>query len=196
MIILDYELEPYRDFFQQVIDEINFFAEIIPTVDFIFYCKNTEENAKNLVAILEYPDFIEDRVYELFLNTNLPFSWGLEDNEFIFLYIEPDSYLTSNKMALAGLIAHEVGHSVQRQRGFEIDLKNSMNFSLPFFTSLADSIPSINSEKLTAALQKIAKMVVLVLKDLFVNTELVRRGFAPQLCEYYENLLEYKNPDS
>ncbi|MHA1449321.1 MAG: hypothetical protein ACTSP4_07875, partial [Candidatus Hodarchaeales archaeon] len=82
------------------------------------------------------------------------------------------------------------------QRGFEIDLKNSMNFSLPFFTSLADSIPSINSEKLTAALQKIAKMVVLVLKDLFVNTELVRRGFAPQLCEYYENLLEYKNPDS
>ena len=197
MIILDSELEPYRDFFQSVIDNIQPFTKIIPSLDVIFYRKNTEENARKLVDILEYPDLIEDRIHDLFIQNNLAFSWGMEDNEFIFIYIGDDeTSLTTNKEALEGLIVHEAGHSVQRQRGFEIDLKNSMSFSLPFFTGMAESIPAIDKDKMVDALQQMAKIIVLVLKDLFVNTELVRRGYASQLCSYYENLLGFNDPDS
>ncbi|MHA2295135.1 MAG: hypothetical protein ACXAEU_13590 [Candidatus Hodarchaeales archaeon] len=196
MIILDDELDSYRDYFQEVLDVVKPFFSIIPNLEVIFYQWRTEKNAKKLVEILDYPDFIEDRVYELFLNTTLPFSWGYEDNEFVFIFLDTDDPLLANQKALQGLILHETGHSVQRQRGFEIDLKNSMSFSLPFFTSLAESIPLIDKDKLVLALQEIAKVVVLVLKDLFVNTELVRKGFALQLCTYYENLLGLKNPDN
>ncbi|MFW9995113.1 MAG: hypothetical protein ACFFD4_23955 [Candidatus Odinarchaeota archaeon] len=196
MIILDSELDSSKPFFQEVIDEIKDFTKIIPSLEVIFYSKNTEENAKKLVDILQYPDFIEDRIYDLFLQNNLAFSWGHEDSEFVFIFIDDESFLTENKDALKGLIVHEAGHSVQRQRGFEIDLKNSMSFSLPFFTGLAEGIPSIEREKVVASLQEIAKVAVLVLKDLFINTELVRKGFAPQLCTYYENVLGFNNPDS
>jgi hypothetical protein len=190
------ELEPYREFLQKVLDDVRPFTDIIPNLDVIFYLWGTKRNAEKLVEILEYPDFIEDRVYELFLNNTVPFSWGYEDNEFVFIFLETDDPLLTNEKALQGLILHEITHSVQRQRGFEIDLRNSMNFSLPFFTGLAESIPTIDNTKLVESFQDIAKVVVLVLKDLFVNTELVQRGYAPQLCEYYFNLFELRNPDS
>ncbi|UCE12456.1 MAG: hypothetical protein JSV04_09690, partial [Candidatus Heimdallarchaeota archaeon] len=117
------------------------------------------------------------------------FSYGYEEREFVFIRLEKTSPLLkpSHKNGFLGLVIHEIFHSIQRQRGLEIRLKNSLVFSLEFFTKLASIIPpgSFEQDEMIEFLKQISQIALFSLKDIYVNVEMMKRGFSNPLIDFY-----------
>ncbi|MFX0095452.1 MAG: hypothetical protein ACFFBD_27195 [Candidatus Hodarchaeota archaeon] len=141
----------------------------------------TENNKNRLAQVLE--------------KSTTSISWGSGDLEVIILIFDNSKEAHSlSKPELSGLFLHEMMHSIQRQRGLEDDLQRSLGFSLNFFTNLADYIPKghFPKEEIISFLKAISKFAVFALKDLYANTELIRRGKTLEVLEFYEMLLGLK----
>ncbi|MFX1285479.1 MAG: hypothetical protein ACFFB5_17710 [Promethearchaeota archaeon] len=127
------------------------------------------------------------------------FSYGYKDKEFVFIQLEKNSPLLKpvHRNGLTGLIFHEILHSVQRQRGLEVQLRNSLVFSLDFFTQLASIVPpeSFKQEELVTFLKKISQVALLSLKDIFVNVEMMKRGLCNPLVDFYNIELHFEESD-
>ncbi len=156
---------------------------------------------------LVFSDIESDEIYDFISELDLPeekindlqgfftdsfrtsFSWGFEEKEFVFIRLEKTSPLikTENQSGLRGLILHEILHSVQRQRGFDIRLRNSLVFTLDLFEQLAAMVPPENFDKneIVSFLKEISQVAFLTLKDIYVNYELIKRRHADQLLDYY-----------
>ncbi len=127
------------------------------------------------------------------------FSYGYKDKEFVFIQLEKTSPLLKpiHRNGLKGLIFHEIFHSIQRQRGLEVRLRNSLVFSLEFFTQLASIMPPdiFDQKELIAFLKKISQVALLSLKDIFVNVEMMKRGLSNPLLDYYSVELRFEESD-
>lgn len=142
----------------------------------------------------EIENDISDKLIKIVSESNTSISIGFNESdcEFIFLiFDDEDDAFKLDEQELSGLYLHELMHSIQRRRGLEEDLRKSMNFSFEFFLQLADLVPidPQQKENLVQFLQNISKMAVLALKDLYANTELIKRGYILQLLAYDEHLL-------
>ncbi|MFX1253148.1 MAG: hypothetical protein ACFFCZ_16190 [Promethearchaeota archaeon] len=194
LFTLTSDLSNLKPLLNEIINQCNLFIQqIAPQIfcctlktknelqPFIWKLPLTEERIKNLLQVLEL--------------TTTSFSWGNGDVEIVILvFDDPEEAVSLSKTALAGLFLHEMTHSVQRQRGLEDDLQRSLDLSLDFFTKLADYIPEghFPREHLINFLKSVGKFAVLALKDLYVNTELIRRGWTLEVLTYYEMLLGLK----
>ncbi len=127
------------------------------------------------------------------------FSFGYKDKEFVFIRLKKTSPLLESvhRNGLTGLILHEIFHSLQRQRGLEVRLKNSLVFSLEFFTELASIVPPdiFDKEEMITFLKRISQFALFSLKDIFVNVEMMKRDLSNPLLEYYNIELNYEEPD-
>ncbi|MFX0085488.1 MAG: hypothetical protein ACFFAU_07430 [Candidatus Hodarchaeota archaeon] len=155
------------------------------------------EDVKKFVATLDFPQSEVDSIQRLFDNPfQTSFSYGYRDKEIIFIQLEKTSTLleTTQNSGLKGLILHEILHSVQRQRGLEVRLKNSLVFSLDFFRELASIVPvdSFNQEDLITFLKQISQVALLTLKDIYTNVEMIKRGISSPLLEFYLIELEFE----
>jgi hypothetical protein len=117
------------------------------------------------------------------------FSYGYKDKEFVFIQLEKESLLlkSAHRNGLIGLIYHEILHSIQRQRGLEVRLSNSLVFSLEFFTNLASIMPpeSFDHDELVTFLKQISQVALFSLKDIFVNVEMMKRRLSNPLIDFY-----------
>ncbi len=191
------------DFFQGkqdlLLEEMNSsaiqtFLEPISDISIIFSNLLDVDNLKQYIKTINIPD---DYLVEILAFFDSPFqssfSWGFQNREFVFIRLEPSTQLfhSSNRKGLQGLIIHEILHSVQRQRGLEIRLRDSLDFTLDFFTQLADIIPpeKYNRAQVITFLKRISQVALFSLKDIFVNVELIKRGLTESLIVYYRDEL-------
>jgi hypothetical protein len=151
--------------------------------------KNPKE-VKKFITKLDFPQNEVDSLKRLFDNPfQTSFSYGYQDKELVFIQLEKTSPLLeiTNNNGLKGLILHEILHSVQRQRGLEVRLKNSLVFSLELFQELASIMPvdSFNQEELITFLKQISQVALLTLKDVYANVEMIKRGIYSPLVDFF-----------
>ncbi|MFX1534787.1 MAG: hypothetical protein ACFFDI_11240 [Promethearchaeota archaeon] len=191
MYRLTSDLNKLKPLLNEIINECNLFIQQIAPQ--IFCC--TLKTKKELQPFIQKLPLIKEKIDNLLQVlelTTTSFSWGKDDVEVVILVFDnPEEAFSLSKTALAGLFLHEMMHCVQRQRGLEDDLHRSLNLSLDFFTKLAEYIPEGHFPKdhLINFLKSIGKFAVLALKDLYVNTELIRRGRTLEVLTYHEMLL-------
>ncbi len=177
-------------------DEVQTFLEPLTDMTIIFSDIQKSTELKKYLKALTIPENHLKDILQFFDRPfQSSFSWGFQDKEFVFIRLEESTklFLKKNRKGLTGLIIHEVLHGVQRQRGLEIRLHDSLDFSLDFFSQLADIIPpdKHNREQILSFLQKISQIALFALKDIFVNVELIKRGFAEWLVIFYRDELGF-----
>ena len=193
------------DFFDQFKDEIK---ELIsspivksicePIIDLTIVFSDIK-NTKEILSFIDKQDLPSEEIEELknFFQATFQtsFSYGYEDKEFVFIQLDQASPLLNKEYhnGLLGLILHEILHSIQRQRGLEVRLNNSLVFSLDFFSNLASLLPpgAFKQEEMIDFLKNISQMALFALKDIFVNVEMMKRGFGYQLLEFYRIELRF-----
>ncbi|MFW9903164.1 MAG: hypothetical protein ACFFFH_02445 [Candidatus Thorarchaeota archaeon] len=187
------------DFFKDIEEELQdittsptllTLCEPIISLTLIFSDINNKSEVISYITQVDLPqDKIDDlkRFFEDPFQTS--FSYGYEDKEFVFIRLEESSLLlkSSHKNGLIGLILHEIFHSIQRQRGFEVRLQNSLVFSLEFFTELASIMPpeSFDQDELVTFLEQISQVALFALKDIYVNVEMMKRDLSGPLIDFY-----------
>ncbi|MHA2223978.1 MAG: hypothetical protein ACXAC8_02165 [Candidatus Hodarchaeales archaeon] len=199
----------FLDFFKDIKDKI---SEVLnaptiislcdPIVDLtlVFTDINDSKQVKKFISETILVKKEKDELTQFFDNPlQTSFSYGYEEKEFVFIRLEENSPLlkSSHRNGLSGLILHEILHSVQRQRGLEVRLRNSLVFSLEFFTELASIMPSENfkQEDMIIFLKQISQVALYALKDIFVNVEMLKRGWSDQLLDFYGIELHLTEPD-
>ena len=173
-------------------EELKFFLESLSDLTIIFSDIKKTEELKQYLKTLTIPDDHLNALLPFFDGAfQSSFSWGFEDKEFVFIRLEESTNLLqpSNLKGFQGLIIHEVLHGVQRQRGLEIRLRDSLDFTFEFFTQLADVIPpeKYKREEIITFLKEISQVALFSLKDIFVNVELIKRGLAELLITFYRS---------
>ncbi|MFX0013671.1 MAG: hypothetical protein ACFFB2_11055 [Promethearchaeota archaeon] len=174
---------------EPIIDLTLIFSDIENSNEVNLYITNSslpQEKIDDIRRILENP-------------FQTSFSYGYKDKEFIFIQLEKNSPLLKSKHrnGFTGLIFHEIFHSIQRQRGLEVQLQNSLVFSLDFFTKLASIMPpeSFDQEELISFLKQISQVALFSLKDIFVNVEMMKRGLSNPLVDFYNLELHFEESD-
>jgi len=173
-------------------EELKFFLESLSDLTIIFSDIKKTEELKQYLKTLTIPDDHLNALLPFFDGAfQSSFSWGFEDKEFVFIRLEESTNLLqpSNLKGFQGLIIHEVLHGVQRQRGLEIRLRDSLDFTVEFFTQLADVIPpeKYKREEIITFLKEISQVALFSLKDIFVNVELIKRGLVEPLIAFYRS---------
>ncbi len=173
-------------------DEVQTFLEPLSDMTIIFSDINNIDELKSYLKTLQIP---KENLKDILIVFDRPFqssfSWGFQDKEFVFIRLEKGTKLfqKKNRKGLIGLVIHEVLHGVQRQRGLEIRLRDSLDFSLDFFTQLAEVIPpeKYKREEIISFLKQISQVALFALKDIFVNVEMIKRGLAEWLVIFYQD---------
>ncbi|MHA1541378.1 MAG: hypothetical protein ACTSQH_00195 [Candidatus Hodarchaeales archaeon] len=173
-------------------EELKFFLESLSDLTIIFSDIKKTEELKQYLKTLTIPDDHLNALLPFFDGAfQSSFSWGFEEKEFVFIRLEESTNLLqpSNLKGFQGLIIHEVLHGVQRQRGLEIRLRDSLDFTVEFFTQLADVIPpeKYKREEIITFLKEISQVALFSLKDIFVNVELIKRGLVEPLIAFYRS---------
>ncbi len=176
--------------------EVKTFLEPLSDITIIFSDIKKSTDLKDYLISLTIP---EEHLKEILQFFDRPFqssfSWGFQDKEFVFIRLEESTklFLKKNRKGLIGLVVHEILHGVQRQRGLEIRLHDSLDFSLDFFTQLAEVIPpeKYDRTQIISFLKKISQIALFALKDIFVNVEMIKRGFAEWLIIFYRDELGF-----
>ncbi|MHA2074170.1 MAG: hypothetical protein ACW97X_06095 [Candidatus Hodarchaeales archaeon] len=199
----------FHDFFkefEQVLKEIITSSIVLsligPIIDLTISFSDIEnsEEVRSFISNLELPESEINSLNGLFDNPfQTSFSYGHQDKEFVFIQLDKTSPLlhTTHQDGLKGLIIHEILHSIQRQRGLEVRLKNSLVFSLDLFEELASILPPgiFNKEDIINFLKQISQVALLTLKDLYVNVEMIKRNFCSPLTDFLTAELGIEKPD-
>ena len=180
--------------------EIATFCSSLSKLSIIFADIENDTRVLEYVSLLDLPEEeIEGLNIILGGSFKTSFSYGYKEKEFVFIRLERDSSFLEedHRSALKGLIIHELLHSVQRQRGLEVRLRNSLVFSLEFFGQLASLIPpgTFEQEEILRFLREISQMTLYTLKDIFVNVEMIKRGYCSLLLDYISVELSYDHPE-
>ena len=119
--------------------------------------------------------------------TSFSYSWGGKETIIIQITKE-NAFISTNLKAAAGLLAHEIMHTIMRRRGLDRHLADcyiaSYYKNYPLLKKL--DFPQAQLEDLFTAVGREAMMA---LKDLYVNTEVLALGLGDYLLEYYYNRL-------
>ncbi|MFX1512743.1 MAG: hypothetical protein ACFFCQ_09170 [Promethearchaeota archaeon] len=196
----------YLDFFKGfsqylndiLMDSPDIQTHCAPIMDFTLVFSDVDsEGIQKFISELDLPEEKINDLRGFFADSfRTSFSWGFEEQEFVFIQLEKTSplLLTENQSGLRGLILHEILHSVQRQRGFDVGLRNSLVLTLDLFEQLAAMVPAelFDKNELINFLKEISRMAFLAMKDIYVNYEMIKRGYGDLLLDYYEASLGFE----
>lgn len=131
---------------------------------------------------------VQKAIFKRFCNKErISFSYSFGKYEIIIIWVSPDKeFLRTNKRAAAGLIAHELMHTVLRKKGLDKQLVDSYLDSYEKNYSVINAI-EMPKRKLMSFFDNIGSESVMTLKELYVNAELIKRGYGDLLLEYYTN---------
>lgn len=115
----------------------------------------------------------------------ISFSYSFGKYEIVIIWVTPDKeFLRTNKRAVAGLIAHELMHTVLRKKGLDKQLVDSYLSSYESNYSILNAI-EMPRPRLRSMFDKIGSEAVMTLKEIYANSELIKRGYGDLLLEYY-----------
>lgn len=185
-IVIDQRLLKHKAFIERITKEA---ISRLPKLDITVFFYRANPEIEFFTSYIAAEKIAEADLREMLENGTVPFSYGYDEHEFLFIVIESEDYdlfvEQPDEDALKGLVMHEYMHSVQRQRGFEDDLRKSMAFPLNFFENMAGLMPKFPKEEALAALRQIARTAILVLKELYANYELEMLECGNDLLAYY-----------
>ncbi|MFX0182571.1 MAG: hypothetical protein ACFE95_05755 [Candidatus Hodarchaeota archaeon] len=201
IILLDFFTEIESDL-EEVLNfpMIHSFCEHIADLTLVFSDISNDHEVSNFISKTDLPIEEISGLKNFFKNPfQTSFSYGYKNREFVFIRLEKTSQLLNQacRDGLKGLILHELLHSVQRQRGLEVRLSNSLVFSLDFFTELASIVPPdiFIQEDLITFLKQISQVALFTLKDIYVNVEMIKRGMGDLLINFYSIDLRSGEPE-
>ena len=122
----------------------------------------------------------------------IPFSHGFKKRDIIVIHITKNNiFLLKNKKSLTGLLLHEIMHSFMRKRGLHKKIKKS--FEKEFIDKLEklDKLPE-QIDKLLDLFTKVGNTAIFLLKDMYTNKELIKKGLGDYLLEYYYRQFTHK----
>ncbi|GEM_PF-2464892 len=115
---------------------------------------------------------------------NILFNYSYKNKHVIVFNIKKGNYVYKNKEALIGDLLHEISHIKLRINGLDEILKRKYKeFYLGRFIKIKNlPVKYRNSEKL---FDQIGSYGILLLKDLYCNTELINKGLADYVFYHY-----------
>ncbi len=113
------------------------------------------------------------------------FSFTHRNRNLVVISLEGKKDLVRDQKALVGLILHEVMHVMQTQRGIYEHIYRAYH---DVFSSIRRRFSSLHypSSRLQSVLSTLGSTTILLLKDLFCNSELIKKGYGPYLIAYYK----------
>jgi len=143
-------------------------------------------NYSNLIQSL--PINIKKDIMQL--SNKISFSYSLKDKHYIFIQVKNRKYLLKNKKALIGLLLHEIFHTIQRKKGLDKKLKSSYK---RFYLSKFSKLNKLDYDKrpLRDLFYVLGENSILLAKELYTNTEIIKKGLEDYLIEYYKE--EFSN---
>lgn len=100
-----------------------------------------------------------------------------------------NTYLLQDQQALLGLLIHELLHLEQMRKGTYKLLQQSYRKVFSLYTKL---LTHLHQKHLLPVLDAIGQNALLLLKDLYTNGAVIKRGFSHELLHYYEREFSLK----
>ncbi len=120
--------------------------------------------------------------------TSFSYSWG--GREIVLIQIAPqNAFITKNLGAAAGLLAHELTHTILRRKGLDRHLAGCYEASYYSNFKLLHRL-KLPRERLDELFNAVGAEALLALKDVYVNSEVLSMGLGDYLLEYYYHRLE------
>ena len=146
-IVVDPKLSKHKDFIERVTTEA---IVHLPKLNVIVFFYRTDVEIDFFTPYLD-SEKVDPALFDQWIQETTPFSYGYEDQEFLFIVIETEDYFLFtedlDEEALKGLLMHEYMHTIQRQRGFEDDLRQSLAFPLHLFEEMASQMRIFKKEE-------------------------------------------------
>ena len=151
----------------------------------IYFLENMEY-CNDIISTLH--KHIRDSFKQICLVEKSSFSFNHKDRNIIVISLDEKKQLVRNQKALMGLILHEVMHAMQVKRGYYKTIYDAYNEVFNKNKKLLNKLSYPN--KITKSLfSSVGYITVLLMKDLFCNSELISRNCGSYLLEYYVNEL-------
>ncbi len=112
------------------------------------------------------------------------FAYNHGGRKIIVIPINHRRFLLKNQNALLGLLLHEVMHIKQQDKGMYRVIKRSFEATFMKNQRLLKKL-KYPKKKLKSLFESVGSISILLLKDLYVNTEVISAGKAKHLLEYY-----------
>lgn len=140
------------------------------------------------LPLTRLPPAVASAFRRLIMTVETSFSYSEGGKNLILIRVPPeDLFLLQNNLALRGLIVHELMHSLLRVRGLDDSIKACFGDILNETIPLLENLPYSKKASMSLFVE-VGKTAIMVLKDLYSNHELIRKGFARELLEYYSRL--------
>lgn len=112
------------------------------------------------------------------------FSYSHKGRKVIVVPLNKKKYLLKNTDALVGLLAHEVTHIKQQNQGKYKVVKGAFEQVFVKNAQLLNKLP-YPKKKIQSLFNTVGATAILLLKDLFANSEIIAAGKGKYLLEYY-----------
>lgn len=119
------------------------------------------------------------------------FSFNHMNRNLVVLSLEKKKSVVNNQKALIGLILHELMHSIQVKKGEYKNIYEGFDETFKKNKKLLKKL-KYPSKKISVLFDRIGFIAIMLLKDLFCNSELIGKGYGSYLLEYYKSELKGK----
>ena len=120
----------------------------------------------------------------------ISFSYHRNKQRLIVIMItDSNAYLLKDRQALTGLLLHELIHLEHMRKGTYKLLQQSYR---RVFTLYVQLLTNLHQKRLLPVLDHIGQNALLLLKDLYTNGTVIKRGFSHELLRYYEHTFSLK----
>jgi hypothetical protein len=117
----------------------------------------------------------------------ISFSYSYGDTHTVVIWVTPEKpFLRSNVKATAGLMAHELMHTLLRVKGLDARLTEHYLESYEKLHPMLRELPFGHS-RIIGFFDRIGGESVMTLKEIYANMDLLKRGCGEYLLEYYYN---------
>lgn len=124
--------------------------------------------------------------------TDTSFFYSDENQNLVVIRVtEETEFVLKDNISLRGLLGHELVHALQKYRGLDNDLRRCYSLVMGEMAPLLDEL-KYKKAPLSLLLKEIGMTSILVLKDLYVDDELVHRGLTREILTYYSKLFLVK----
>ncbi len=156
--------------------------------DVHLYILDNQANCKTIIQRLPASEKIPFK--NICKSDKVSFSYQHNKQHLVVLTItDANTYLLKDQQALIGLLLHELLHLEQMRKGTYKLLQQSYRKVFSLYTQL---LTNLHQKHLLPVLDSIGQNALSLLKDLYTNGAVIKRGFSHELLHYYEREFSLK----